>query len=136
MRLDGFGVFVRDMGTMVRFYRDVLGFEITEEDEASNVFLEKNGTLFLLFRRTDFEKMTGRGFSYAEGVNGHFEIALSVEDYAAVDRVYGEVLAKGAASVMPPTTEPWGQRTCYIADPEGNLIEIGSFHKGEKENGV
>ncbi|MBA8791908.1 catechol 2,3-dioxygenase-like lactoylglutathione lyase family enzyme [Clostridium saccharobutylicum] len=28
---------------------------------------------------------------------------------------------------MEPTTEPWGQRTCYIADPEGNLIEIGSF---------
>ncbi|MEG0494612.1 MAG: glyoxalase, partial [Clostridia bacterium] len=23
----------------------------------------------------------------------------------------------------------WGQRTCYIADPEGNLIEIGSFTK-------
>jgi len=28
---------------------------------------------------------------------------------------------------MEPTTEPWGQRTCYVADPEGNLIEIGSF---------
>jgi catechol 2,3-dioxygenase-like lactoylglutathione lyase family enzyme len=25
------------------------------------------------------------------------------------------------------TTEPWGQRTCYVADPDGNLIEIGSF---------
>ena len=22
-----------------------------------------------------------------------------------------------------------GQRTCYIADPEGNLIEIGSWNK-------
>ena len=28
MRLDGFGLFVDDMPTMVRFYRDVLGFEI------------------------------------------------------------------------------------------------------------
>ena len=28
---------------------------------------------------------------------------------------------------MPPTTEALGQRTCYITDPEGNLIEIGSF---------
>ena len=33
----------------------------------------------------------------------------------------------GAKSVLPPTTEPWGQRTCYVADPDGNLIEIGSF---------
>jgi hypothetical protein len=35
---------------------------------------------------------------------------------------------------MKPTTEPWGQWTCYIADSEGNLIKIGSFiSKGEKE---
>lgn len=30
MRLDGFGLFVNDMGKMIRFYRDVLGFEIKE----------------------------------------------------------------------------------------------------------
>ncbi len=127
MHLDGFGIFVKDMGKMVRFYRDVLSFEIKEEDETTNVFLEKDGTLFLLYRRTDFEQMTGRAFSYADGVNGHYEIALSVDDYAAVDRTYQDVLSKGAVSVMPPKTEPWGQRTCYISDPEGNLIEIGSF---------
>ena len=28
MRLDGFGLLVEDMGKMIRFYRDVLGFEI------------------------------------------------------------------------------------------------------------
>ena len=58
MRLDGFGIFVKDMGTMVRFYRDVLGFEIQEDENASNVYLEKDGTLFLLFRRSDFEKIS------------------------------------------------------------------------------
>ena len=31
----------------------------------------------------------------------------------------------GASSLLEPTTEPWGQRTCFIADPEGNVIEIG-----------
>ena len=31
MRLDGFGIFVDDMAVMVRFYRDVLGFEIVRE---------------------------------------------------------------------------------------------------------
>ena len=129
MKLDGFGLFVRDMGTMVRFYRDVLGFEIREDEETSNVFLEKDGTLFLLYRRSDFEKMTDRAYSYAEGVQGHTEIALSVSNYAEVDRVFAEVTAKGALPVMAPVTEPWGQRTCYIADPEGNLIEIGSFVK-------
>ena len=30
MKLDGFGIMVDDMAVMVRFYRDVLGFEIKE----------------------------------------------------------------------------------------------------------
>ncbi|MBQ6716323.1 MAG: VOC family protein, partial [Clostridia bacterium] len=55
------------------------------------------------------------------------------ENFAAVDQVYDDVVAKGAQPVMEPTTEPWGQRTCYIADPEGNLIEIGSWNKPYSE---
>ena len=129
MKLDGFGIFVKDMAVMVRFYRDVLGFEIKEDENTSNVFLEKDGTLFLLYRRTDFEKMTDSRFNYADKINGHYEMALGVENYAAVDKAFDEVVSKGAVPVMKPTTEPWGQRTCYIADPEGNLIEIGSFNK-------
>ena len=61
---------------------------------------------------------------------------LFVKDYAVVDRVYKEVIEKGAAPVMPPATEEWGQRTCYVADPEGNLIEIGSFVKGDGKDGI
>ncbi|MPM16611.1 hypothetical protein SDC9_62992 [bioreactor metagenome] len=129
MKLDGFGIFVKDMPTMVRFYRDVLGFEIKEEETASNVYLVKDGTLFLLYRRSDFEQMASRSFSYADEINGHYEIAMSVENYAAVDDTFAKVVSRGAAPVLEPTTEPWGQRTCYIADPEGNLIEIGSFTK-------
>jgi len=129
MKLDGFGIFVKDMATMVRFYRDVLGFEIQEDENTSNVYLLKDGTLFLLYRRTDFEEMTKRTFSYADRINGHYEIALSVDNYEAVDLKFIEVVSKGAIPVMEPTTEPWGQRTCYISDPEGNLIEIGSFNK-------
>lgn len=130
MRLDGFGIMVDDMPTMVRFYRDVLGFEIKEDENTSNVFLEKDGTLFLLYRKSDFEKMTGRKFSYVKGINGHYEIALSVSNYAEVDKAFEMVVKSGAQAVMPPTTEEWGQRTCYIVDPEGNLIEIGSFTEG------
>lgn len=129
MKLDGFGIFVKDMATMVRFYRDVLGFEIKEDENTSNVYLEKDGTLFLLYRRIDFEMMTNRSFGYANTINGHYEIALSVENYEAVDLKFKEVISKGAIPVLEPTTEPWGQRTCYVADPEGNLIEIGSFNK-------
>ncbi len=129
MRLDGFGLFVNDMGKMIRFYRDVLGFEIKEGEDTSNVYLVKDGTLFLLYGRNDFEKMTSRKYEYIKGLNGHFEIALYVDTFEEVDKAYEDAIAKGAASVLEPETEPWGQRTCYIADPEGNLIEIGSFNR-------
>lgn len=129
MKLEGFGIFVKDMGKMICFYRDVLEFEIKEDKDTTNVFLQKDGTLFLLFRRTDFEKMTNKKFNYANDINGHFEIALSVNNYEAVDEAYKKAIQQGAASVLEPTTEPWGQRTCYISDPEGNLVEIGSFNK-------
>ena len=129
MKLDGIGLFVNDMGAMIRFYRDVLGFEIQESEDAVNVYLIKDGTLFMLYERKNFEAMTGRKYEYLKGLNGHFEIALYVDTFEEVDRWYREVVDKGAVSVLEPTTEPWGQRTCYIADPEGNLIEIGSFNK-------
>lgn len=129
MRLDGFGLFVNDMAGMIRFYRDVLGFEIKEGEDTSNVYLVKDGTLFLLYGRKDFEKMTSRKYEYIKGLNGHFEIALYVDTFEEVDKTYLDVISKGAVSVLEPETEPWGQRTCYIADPEGNLIEIGSFNR-------
>ncbi len=129
MRLDGFGLFVKDMGVMIRFYRDVLGFEIKESEDAGNVYLVKDGTLFLLFGRKDFENMTGRKYEYVKGPNGHSEMALYVDTFEEVDLAYKNAISKGAAPVLEPTTEPWGQRTCYIADPEGNLIEIGSWNK-------
>ena len=129
MKLDGVGLFVNDMAAMVRFYRDVLGFEIKEDENAVNVYLIKNGTLFMLYERKNFEKMTNRKYEYLKGLNGHFEIALYVDTFEEVDSEYAKAVEKGAQSVLEPTTEPWGQRTCYIADPEGNLIEIGSFNK-------
>ena len=129
MRLDGFGLFVDDMPRMVRFYRDVLGFEIAEEENVVNVYLIKDGTLFMLYERKNFEKMTSRKYEYLKGLNGHFEIALYVDTFEEVDLEYEKAIEKGARSVLEPTTEPWGQRTCYIADPEGNLIEIGSFNR-------
>ncbi len=129
MRLDGFGLFVQDMGRMIRFYRDVLGFEIREDEDTCNVYLVKDGTLFLLYGREDFEKMTHRRYEYLKGLNGHSEIALYVDTFQEVDDQFRRVVELGATPVLEPETEPWGQRTCYIADPEGNLIEIGSFNR-------
>ena len=133
MKLDGLGLLVNDMVGMIRFYRDVLGFEIKEAEDTGNVYLVKDGTLFLLYGRNDFEKMTYHQYIYIKGLNGHFEIALYVDTFEEVDASFRRTVENGATPVLEPTTEPWGQRTCYIADPEGNLIEIGSWNKPYEE---
>ena len=52
MRLDGYGLFVKDMATMIRFYRDVLGFKIKEDENTDNVYLLKDGTpLFAVWEK-------------------------------------------------------------------------------------
>lgn len=133
MRLDGYGLFVKDMSTMIRFYRDVLGFEIKEEENTDNVYLVKDGTLFLLYGRKDFETLTGKRYEYLKGINAHSEMALYVDSFSQVDEEYQKAIDNGATSLLEPTTEPWGQRTCFIADPEGNIIEIGSWNKPYEE---
>ena len=82
MRLDGFGLFVEDMAKMICFYRDVLGFEIKEDEDTSNVYLIKDDTLFLLYGRKDFEKMTSRKYEYIKGLNGHTEIYRGTPSYS------------------------------------------------------
>lgn len=121
------GLFTRDNKAIVDFYTKAFGFVTDWDGVQPNVEMELDGMRIILFPRSAFEQMTSRAFDYPKGFNGTIELAFDVPTFADVDKEYENALAFGGQSVMPPTTEPWGQRTCYVADPEGNLIEIGSF---------
>ena len=129
MKFDAVGLFVTDMKKMVEFYRDIIGMQSDWDGKEANSELKADGFRLIMYGRADFEEMTLRGYGYPKGINGTMELAFEVENYAAVDREYERVIGLGATPIMPPTTEPWGQRTSYVADPEGNLLEIGSFKK-------
>jgi lactoylglutathione lyase len=40
-------------------------------------------------------------------------------------------VAEGAAPVKGPEMMPWGRKTAFIADPEGNIHEIYSYRPEE-----
>ena len=90
---------------------------------------------FILEQLSELDEITYRAMmgEYIKGLNGHFELALYVDTFEEVDEAYKKAVENGATSVLEPELEPWGQRTCYIADPEGNLIEIGSWNKPYEE---
>ncbi len=123
------GLLTRDNRAIVDFYTKVFGFTTDWDGVQPNVEMSLDGMRIILFPRTDFEQMVSKRFIYPEGLNGTMELSFDVPTFADVDREYQHAIGSGAASVLPPTTEPWGQRTCYVADPEGNLIEISSFVK-------
>ena len=45
---------------------------------------------------------------------------------ADVDAEYPRVATLGVEWVMPPTTQPWGNRSMVFRDPAGNLVNVFS----------
>ena len=121
------GLFTRDNKATVDFYTKTFGFVTDWDGIQPNVEMKLGNTRIILFPREAFEEMISLKLQYTKGLNGTMELAFDVPTFADVDKEYKNAIDNGAVSVLPPTTEPWGQRTCYVADPDGNLIEIGSF---------
>lgn len=127
IKREGVGIVVRNVKAMSDFYRDVLGFHTAYAEAQDYARLEKDGMVLMMYSRNDFEVLTSQKFQYVEGLNGCHQIAISAGDYAAVDAAYENTIKAGAKPILAPVTREWGQRVCYVADPEGNLIEIGSY---------
>ena len=121
------GLFTNDNKAIVDFYTKAFGFITSWDGIQPNVEMFFGNNRIILYPRSAFEQMVSKKFQYPHGLNGTMELSFDVPTFADVDKEYQYALNNGAKSVLPPTTEPWGQRTCYVADPDGNLIEIGSF---------
>ena len=117
-----------DMEKMVRFYRDVLGFRTDWDGGDFAEFETGSGdlTLFMYSRRL-FAQSFGEEYVLPKGLNQTFEIALWLPGAAEVDAEYAQLEKMGVSfPAGAPQTFPFGIRNFYVADPEGNLLEIGS----------
>ena len=129
-RLDMVGVFVDHIGKMVAFYRDVLMFEVEWDGESPYAELKNEGVRLSMYERRLLPGLLGQEPTYPSGLNGTLELAIDMPLFEDVDPAFERVVALGARPVYAPRDEPWGMRSSMIADPEGNLIEIGSWNKG------
>jgi lactoylglutathione lyase len=119
-------VLTDDIASMRGFYSDVLGFEVIE-DLGSYVEFRSEGVRFAVCTREVMFAATSQE-SYREGRRGQaFELAFPVGAPDDVDRAYDEIVAMGAVPIRHPEMMPWGRKTAFIADPEGNIHEIYSY---------
>jgi lactoylglutathione lyase len=114
---------VRDLATCTAFYRDTLGLQVRESESTSNSvsFQMDNVYFFLLEAEGAAQMVSSQPLDLSLGESPRVLLAAGVED---VDVAYQTLSTKGVRFLRPPTDQPWGLRTAYFADPEGNLWEI------------
>ncbi len=129
-RIDMIGVFTSDLSKMVAFYRDILGFDIDWDGNGPYAEFKNDGVRFSMYERSLLPDLLGQALSFPAGLNGTFELAIDFPTSADVDREFARVTAAGTRIVYAPRTELWGMYSSMIMDPDGNLIELGSWNKG------
>jgi lactoylglutathione lyase len=114
---------VRDLAKCTAFYRDTLGLQVRESESTSNSvsFQMGNAYFFLLEISGAARMVSSEPLDFSMEGSPRVLLAAGVED---VDTAYESLSARGVTFLRPPTDQPWGLRTAYFADPEGNLWEI------------
>lgn len=111
-------IFARDMPAMRRFYEDVMQFEVTRELGASWIEFTIGDNVLALTRR-------GNLFDDEPTPEGALALQLAFEvPPETVAKCAAELRDKGVQIEMPVTDQPWGHRTLFFRDPDGNVIEI------------
>ncbi len=111
---------VEELDRSLRFYTEVLGLELRSRSGAF-AQLETGQTRLALYERRAMADTLGRAIRAPDPDAPGFEIGFVVDD---ADAAYAELVGAGAAPVTPPADRPWGQRTGYVGDPDGHLIEL------------
>jgi len=111
---------VEDVDRALGFYVDVLGLRLGHRS-GDYAQLDTGTTRLALYTRSAMAKTLGMALDPPVSSAPGFELGFKVSD---VDVAFAELIARGAQPVMPPTDRFWGQRTAYLRDPDGHLIEL------------
>jgi predicted enzyme related to lactoylglutathione lyase len=125
-KFDMIGIFVNDLTQMVNFYKDVLGVQIDWNGDGPYAEFKHDGIRFAMYERKQLPGLLGTTPEFPQKLNGTFELAINVGTPENVDKLFKEIIKNGGQEIYRPRNEPWKMRSAMIADPEGNLIEIGS----------
>jgi catechol 2,3-dioxygenase-like lactoylglutathione lyase family enzyme len=116
--LDYTVIFARDLAAMRRFYADTMGFEVQRELGESWIEFRIGASVLALTRR-------GMLFDDPSPPPGALSLQLAFR--VAPSEVYACAAALRDAGVRiekEPTDQPWGHRTVFFRDPDGNVLEI------------
>ena len=117
--LDYVVLIVDDIEKAQHFYTETLGLPL-QHRRGDYAQIGSGGTRLGLFTRSAMASVLGSEISSATTA-AKFELGFKVDD---CDAAFAELVAAGAPIITVPETRSWGQRTAYVADPDGNLTEL------------
>jgi catechol 2,3-dioxygenase len=110
---------VSDLERAVRFYTEVLGFELTQRYGAQAAFLSAGGYHHHVGLNT-WESQGGR--APAPGTTGLYHVAFLYPDRAALARAYRRLIEHSIA--LEGASDHGVSEALYLRDPDGNGIEL------------
>ena len=124
-RIGHAAVRVRDLDRSKKFYTDVLGFKVVEEDPKHGA-----GVFMSLGSPYDGHVLDISQVEYAgtakpphdRNTVGVAHIALKVDSHEDLKEAYDHLVSSGV--VVDRMMEHVNQRSLYVADPDGNRLEI------------
>ncbi len=115
---------VSDLKTSFDFYRDVMGFEVKNENLEDGYAEFKVGDMKLsLFRRQEMAQMIANTAKppHAE-CQDNVALIFTVHD---VEQEYEKLIHQGVKFTASPMNNPYyGIKTAYLRDPDGTLIGL------------
>jgi len=112
---------VFDMARSLKFYCDVLGFEIVQTDTNTTapnhnwVWLRLNNVDLMLNTAYEYDKRPSTPDPRSMATHGDTGLFFGAPD---VDAVYADLRAKGI-DLKEPNVAPYGMKQLYLRDPDG-----------------
>ena len=117
MRFAEICLITKNVSKLAAFYTEVLC--VTADGDDTHVTLGTEGANMCIFSVEGMENLAPQSMRGA-GV-GNFTIGFEVKD---VDREYQRLTALGVEFVKRPMTHPWGARSFWFRDPDGNIVNF------------
>jgi catechol 2,3-dioxygenase-like lactoylglutathione lyase family enzyme len=103
---------------LVQFYESILSLKAQRSGKDYAEFHTGVGVLAIFSASAQEKYIPGS----AEGE--HNKTAILEFSVANVDKDYARLQGLVKTWVKPPTTQPWGTRSIYFRDPDGNLVDF------------
>jgi len=108
----------KDVNQLVQFYEPILAVKADRPSEDYAEFRTGAAVLAIFSAAAQEKYIPG---SAEPASNKSVILEFQVDD---VDKEYARLQTLVKTWVKPPTTQPWGTRSIYFRDPDGNFVDF------------